>query len=111
MTVFLETGLVWWITAFELPCLAGLLYLIYRNRRDVDLAQAELGGRVDAQYDQMRSALSDFKLEAAKTYSAIVDVRELEGRIVSHLLRIEAKLDTTALKTEALRAEYGNYHG
>ncbi|MEZ5919268.1 MAG: hypothetical protein R3D66_04995 [Alphaproteobacteria bacterium] len=26
------------------------------------------------------------------------DLRELEGRLTSHLLRIEAKLDSTALK-------------
>jgi hypothetical protein len=31
-------------------------------------------------------------------------MKDLETRIVSHLLRIESKLDRTALKTEALKA-------
>ena len=54
-----------------------------------------------------RDALAAFKLEVAKSYASISDMRELEDRLVAHLLRIEAKLDTTAMKTEALRAEKG----
>ena len=46
----------------------------------------------------------EFRLEVAKSYAQASDVKELEGRLTSHLLRIEAKLDTTALKTEALKA-------
>ena len=52
----------------------------------------------------MRDALSAFKLEAAKSYASISDLKELELRLVAHLLRIESKLDKTAMKTEALRA-------
>ena len=59
---------------------------------------------VDARHAQLREALSAFKLEAAKTYASTGELRELESRLVSHLLRIESKLDTTAMKTEALRA-------
>jgi len=45
-----------------------------------------------------------FKLEVAKTYASIMEMKDVEGRIVTHLLRIESKLDKTALKTEALSA-------
>ena len=75
-----SNGLLWWITAIELPALAGLLALVLR----------------------LREALAGERLEAVKTYATFGAVRELENRLVSHLLRIEAKLDTTALKTEAL---------
>jgi hypothetical protein len=33
------------------------------------------------------------------------DLRALESRLVAHLLRIESKLDSTALKAEALGAK------
>lgn len=80
MESFLSGGILWWITAIELPALAGLLALVLK----------------------LRDSFVQEKLEAMKTFASINAVRELENRLVSHLLRIEAKLDTTALKTEAL---------
>jgi len=80
METILSSGVLWWITAIELPALAGLLALVLK----------------------MREALAGERLEAMKTFASHSAVRELENRLVSHLLRIEAKLDTTALKTEAL---------
>lgn len=76
----LSDEFMWWITAIEIPALAGLLALVLK----------------------MREALAQEKLEAMKAFASVSAVRELEQRLVSHLLRIEAKLDTTALKTEAL---------
>jgi len=80
MDQFLSGGILWWITAIEVPALAGLLALVLR----------------------LRDALAQEKLEAMQRFASIGAVRELEQRLVSHLLRIEAKLDTTALKTESL---------
>jgi hypothetical protein len=54
----------------------------------------------------MREGLSAFKLEVAKSYASIADMKELEARLVGHLLRIEEKLDKTALKAEALHAKH-----
>lgn len=79
----LPDALAWWVTVIELPALGGLFWLIWRTRE----------------------ALMAFKLEVAQTYAARREMRELEGRLTSHLLRIEAKLDTTALKTEAVSAK------
>lgn len=80
METILSGGFSWWITAIEIPALAGLLALILR----------------------MRETLAAEKLEAMRVFATVSAVRELEARLVSHLLRIEAKLDTTALKTESL---------
>lgn len=80
MENFLGNGILWWITAFEIPALAGLLALVLK----------------------LRDVIVQEKLEAMKSFASIGAVRELEQRLVSHLLRIEAKLDATALKTEAL---------
>ena len=89
----LMSDLSWWITAIEIPVLSGLFWLFWRNKSEVDRALVAL-----------RYELMTFRIEVAKSYAQASDVKELEGRITSHLLRIEAKLDTTALKTEALRA-------
>jgi hypothetical protein len=73
----------WWIAVIEIPALSALFWMVLRLARD----------------------LADYKLEAAKSYARISEVQVLENRLTSHLLRIEAKLDVTALKAEALQAE------
>lgn len=101
----LSQDLVWWITAFDLPAMAGLFWLIWRTRQDSEDAVERLQSLLDQRSDQLRDALGAFKLEVAKGYASQMDMRELESRLVAHLLRIEAKLDTTALKAEALGAK------
>ncbi|MCK6417835.1 MAG: hypothetical protein L6Q57_02710 [Alphaproteobacteria bacterium] len=102
---FLQNDLVWWITAIEVPVLAGLFGLIWHVRQDSETACDDLQTQMERRCEQLREALSAFKLEVAKTYASQTDLRDLEGRLVSHLLRIESKLDATALKAEAARAK------
>ena len=99
-----DTGnpLTWWITAIELPALGSLFWLIWRTRHENADEIDHLREVVESRNAQLREALSAFKLEVAKSYASVSDMKELETRLVSHLLRIEAKLDTTALKTEGL---------
>lgn len=101
----LSQDLVWWITVFDLPAMAGLFWFIWRTRRDSETALDEMTIMLDRRNDQLREALAAFKLEAVKTYASHHELRDLETRLVSHLLRIEAKLETTALKAEALKAQ------
>ncbi len=101
----LSQDLVWWITVFDLPAMAGLFWLIWRTRADSGRAVDHLQMMLDRRSEQFRDALNAFKLEVAKTYASHTDLRDLEARLVSHLLRIEAKLDTTALKAEAAQAQ------
>lgn len=102
MNTILDTGLIWWITAVDLPALSTLFWLNLRNRKEAQDAADRLQDTLDVRSTQLREALSSFKLEVAKSYASVVDMKDLEGRIVSHLVRIEGKLDQTALKTEAL---------
>lgn len=104
MTSFLSQDLVWWVTVIDLPALAGLFWMIWRTRQDAEEATDHLQNLLDRRTEQLREALSAFKLEVAKTYASQNDLRQVEERIVDHLLRIEAKLDSTALKAEALKA-------
>ncbi|MGB4057465.1 MAG: hypothetical protein WBK77_05225 [Alphaproteobacteria bacterium] len=100
----MTSDLSWWITAFDLPAMAGLFWLIWHTRRDSEAANDDLHALLEQRSTQLREALNAFKLEVAKTYASHNDLREVETRLTSHLLRIEAKLDTTALKAEALNA-------
>lgn len=103
MDTIFDSGLIWWITAIEIPALTGLFFLTQKIRKDADASIQRLQENLDVRSSQLRETLSAFKLEVAKSYASVLDLKDLEGRIVSHLLRIESKLDQTALKTEALR--------
>ncbi|MEK7801182.1 MAG: hypothetical protein AAB276_01895 [Pseudomonadota bacterium] len=70
----------WWIAVIEIPVLSALFWMISR----------------------LRDEFSAHKVEIAKNYAQSSDLRLLENRLTSHLLRIEAKLDVTALKAEKL---------
>lgn len=72
--------IMWWITVIEIPALAGLLALCLK----------------------LRDAQANDRLDNTRSFAPLRDVRDLEKRLVSHLLRIEAKLDVTALKAERL---------
>ena len=80
MSELIMHNIVWWITVIEIPALAGLLALCLK----------------------LRDAQASDRLDAMRSYAPMRDVRDLEKRLVSHLLRIEAKLDVTALKAERL---------
>ena len=99
---FLSEDLLWWITVIDLPALAGLFWMIGRTREQSEEAIGHLHQRLDHRSEQLREALNAFKLEVAKTYASQGDLRALERRLVEHLLRIESKLDATALKAENL---------
>lgn len=104
MSIF-SHDLAWWIGVFDLPAMAGLLAMIWRTRRENEASVNHLQSMLDLRSEQLREALYAFKLEVAKTYASQRDLRDLETRIVEHLLRIESKLDVTALKAEALKAK------
>lgn len=105
---FLSQDLIWWITVVDLPALTGLFLLIWKTRKDSETTAQDLRGNLELRSNQLREALSAFRLEVAKGYAAFSDLKDLELRIVAHLLRIESKLDETALKTEALRGGNDN---
>lgn len=96
--------LLWWVSVVDLPALAGLLGMVWKVRADTQKELSEVHNTLDVRCDQLREGLHAFKLEVAKTYASQKDLKDLEGRLVDHLLRIEAKLDVTAIKTAELHA-------
>jgi hypothetical protein len=64
----ISQDLVWWISVFDLPAMAGLFALIWRTRQDGNKAILNIRHMLDTRNDQLRDALNAFKLEVAKTY-------------------------------------------
>ena len=92
--------LIWWITAFELPAMAGLFWMIWRNRQDFDSGLSDLRGSSEQNVGMVRDNLSAYKLEVAKNYASISYIKDVERRLTSHLVRIENKLDKTSRQGE-----------
>lgn len=101
----ISNDLLWWITVVDLPAMAGLLVMIWRTRNDTNKAVDHIQITLDRRCDQLRDALFAFKLEVAKNYASQKDLRSVEGRIIEHLLRIEAKLEKTVIKTAELKGK------
>jgi len=89
----LNADMLWWITAVELPALAGLFWLDWRNRRDTDMALDDLRHESETGLRWLRDHLAAYKLEVAKSYASIGYLKEVERRLTDHLIRIEDKLD------------------
>ncbi len=86
--------LIWWITVIEIPVMTGLFGFMIKTRQDLELS-----------LQKQRDALSALRVDMARNYAQTSSVRELENRLTSHLLRIEAKLDITSVKAEVLSAK------
>jgi hypothetical protein len=105
MQTVLGGDLLWWITIIDIPAMSGLFWMIWRTKKEAEAAVRQAHETQEMRSTQLREALSSFKLEVAKTYASTTDIKDLETRIVSHLLRIESKLDKTALKTQSLLSD------
>lgn len=101
----MSNDLLWWITVIEVPVISGLFWMVWHVRKESEASDQNLRNAIETRNSQMREVLAAFKLEVAKNYAAVSDLKDLESRLVGHLLRIESKLDVTALKTEALNAK------
>ncbi len=99
---FLPENVVWWITVVDIPALGAMLGMMWKWRTDTQKDTRHVERILDVRCDQLRDALAAFKLEVAKSYASQGDLRSLELRLVEHLVRIEGKLDKTALKTAEL---------
>lgn len=84
---------VWWITAVELPVMAGLFWLVWRSRQDADREIDATRHQLDHGLARASEALAAYKLEVAKSYASITTMKDVEKRLTQHLLRIEQKLD------------------
>jgi hypothetical protein len=106
----------WVAAAVETPLMAVLAWMLHSLRRSI--AQSSEGAppgispsppscaapgdlsQHQASLERTREDLVAFKLEVARTYVPLSLIRDVDGRLTSHLIRIEQKLD------EATRAAH-----
>lgn len=89
--------IVWWITAVELPALAGLFWIGWKNYAAVQDEIDEVRHVAEVGLAHLRQNLDAYKLDVAKHYASISYLRAVEERLTSHLIRIEEKLDITRI--------------
>jgi hypothetical protein len=93
MELIFPSHMVWWLSAIYIPITVTLFTLFLRIKRETNEAIDDLQKLIHTRHSQLRDSLAAYKLEVAKSYASVTDVREVEARLVAHLLRIESKLD------------------
>lgn len=89
---FIPEQLIWWITAVDIPLVTAFLVTLNRLRQTLET-------RMQFLHEQ----LTAYKLEVAQNYASINHVKDLESRVIAHLLRIENKLDNTVYRNSTLK--------
>jgi hypothetical protein len=97
----------WIAAAVETPFMAVLAWMLHSLRRSIAQGERHSPERETADPSQQHAALertrddlAAFKLEVARTYVPLSLIRDVDGRLTAHLIRIEQKLD------EATRAAH-----
>lgn len=85
--------ILWWISAIELPALAGLFWLFWRNNQSTEEKLNENRRKFERGHALLRESIAAYKLEVAKNYPSLTYLKDVEKRLTSHLQRIEEKLD------------------
>jgi hypothetical protein len=94
MTQFWTMNFAWWIAVVEIPAMTGLFLLIWRIKRELHETVDAVRWRLEDEQAEQRQQLAAYKVEVATTYASIPALRDTEGRLTSHLVRIEKKLDS-----------------
>lgn len=85
-------NLLWWISVFELPAMAGLFIMILKNHQAIEKRISKMKEITEEAYLSVKESLAVYKLEVAKTYASLNYLNAVEKRLTEHLLRIENKL-------------------
>jgi hypothetical protein len=74
--------LQWWITVIGVPLVGALFWLRFHDRDEVDNAMRGL-----------KDELANYKLLVATSFVSVSYLKDVEGRIMAHLEKIEKKID------------------
>jgi hypothetical protein len=85
----------WWITAVEVPVLGCLFWMIHYGRREAEQALLKVYREIQGNLNVVLENLAQSKLEVARLYATIGDLKDVEKRLTDHLLRLEARLTYT----------------
>lgn len=84
---------IWWISAVEIPALGCLFWLIHHGRRESERALLRVYREVQGNLSVVLDNLAQSKLEVARLYATIADLKDVEKRLTDHLVRVESRLN------------------
>lgn len=90
---------VWWITAVEVPVLGCLFWMVHHGRRESERALLRIYREIQSNLNCVLQNLAHSKVEVARLYATVGDLKDVEKRLTDHLLRLEERL-TFALRTD-----------
>ncbi len=99
---------MWWITAIEIPAFGCLFWMMQQGRREAERSLLKLYREVQANLNVVLENLAQSKLEVARLYATLADLKDVEKRLTDHLLRLEARL-TYAFQAEQRAARHRSY--
>lgn len=92
MSEELTISLVWWITAVEIPVFGCLFWMIHHGRREAERALLKVYSEIQSNLNMVLENLAHSKLEVARLYATVADLKEVEKRLTDHLLRLDGRL-------------------
>ncbi len=99
MTTEWSFSWIWWITAVEVPVIGCLFWMIHHGRRESEQALLKVYREIQGNLNIVLENLAHSKLEVARLYATMADLKEVEKRLTDHLLRLEGRIG------DALRQE------
>ncbi|MFT6582067.1 MAG: hypothetical protein ACKVKG_01060 [Alphaproteobacteria bacterium] len=93
MEATMAASLFRWLAMIELPVLGAMFWLVWRTRRDGEIALSEQRRGLEGGLGRLRDDVAAYKLDVAKGYASIQLLKDVERRLTRHLVRIETKLD------------------
>jgi hypothetical protein len=83
---------MWWTTAIEAPVLGCMFWLIHHGRRESERALLRIYREIQGNLNMVLDNLAQSKLEIARFYATVTDLKDVEQRLTDHLLRLETRL-------------------
>ena len=83
---------MWWTTAIEAPVLGCMFWLIHHGRRESERALIRIYREIQGNLNMVLDNLAQSKLEIARFYATVTDLKDVEQRLTDHLLRLETRL-------------------
>jgi hypothetical protein len=83
---------MWWTTAIEAPVLGCMFWLIHHGRRESERALLRIYREIQGNLNMVLDNLAQSKLEIARFYATVTDLKDVEQRLTDHLLRLETRM-------------------
>jgi hypothetical protein len=83
---------MWWTTAIEVPVLGSMFWMIHHGRRESERALLRIYREIQGNLNMVLENLAQSKLEIARFYASVSDLKAVEQRLTDHLIRLETRL-------------------